>query len=122
MDITDYFFQYGARYEPSKGRLNQQTSYIAKTNDIGQWIQVDLGKVAKVTKIGTQGRYNVGQWVTKYIVSCSIDGGYFEFQTHKPYNFPRVSSKYIISAENENVLHEILQLSFKNMKKPFVLS
>lgn len=87
------FLQYSAGYEPSKGRLNKPTSYIAKTNDIGQWIQVDLGKVAKVTRIGTQGRYNVGQWVTKFIVSYSIDGGYFQFQMHKSYNFPRVSCK-----------------------------
>ena len=87
------FLQYSAGYEPSKGRLNKPTSYIAKTNDIGQWIQVDLGKVAKVTRIGTQGRYYVGQWVTKFIVSYSIDGGYFQFQMHKSYNFPRVSCK-----------------------------
>ena len=52
---------------------------------------MDFGKVAKVTKIGTQGRHNAGQWVTKYIVSYSIDGGYFEFQMHQPYKFPRVS-------------------------------
>ena len=41
---------------------------------------MDFGKVAKVTKIGTQGRHNAGQWVTKYIVSYSMDGGYFQFQ------------------------------------------
>ena len=52
---------------------------------------MDFGKVAKVTKIGTQGRYNVGQWITKYIVSYSIDGGFFEYQLHKPYYVPRVS-------------------------------
>ena len=52
---------------------------------------MDFGKVAKVTKIGTQGRYNVGQWITKYIVSYSIDGGFFEYQLHKPYHVPRVS-------------------------------
>ena len=38
-----FFLQYSAGYEPSKGRLNKPPSYIAKTNDIGQWIQVDLG-------------------------------------------------------------------------------
>lgn len=95
MSITYYVLQYSASFEPSKGRLNQPTSYIARTNDIGQWIQVDLGKVAKVTRVGTQGRYNVGQWVTKFIVSYSIDGGYFEFQTHEPYNFPQVSCKLV---------------------------
>ena len=55
---------------------------------------MDFGKVAKVTKIGTQGRYNVGQWVTKYIVSYSMDGGYFHFQLHKPYDVPRVNKHY----------------------------
>ncbi|XP_078346606.1 uncharacterized protein LOC144631897 [Oculina patagonica] len=93
--------EYGASYGPSYGRLNHQSSYIAKGSDIGQWIQVDFGKVAKVTKIGTQGRYNVGQWVTKYIVSYSIDGGYFEFQTHKPYNFPR---EYIANKDYQSVV------------------
>ena len=47
--------------------------------------------MVKVTKIGTQGRYNLGQWITKYIVSYSIDGGFFEYQLHKPYHVPRVS-------------------------------
>ena len=55
--------------------------------------------MAKVNKIGTQGRYNVGQWITKYIVSYSIDGGFFEYQLHKPYHVPRVS------ITNEAVLH-----------------
>ena len=86
------FLQYSAAWGPSKGRLNHQTSYLAKANNLGQWIQVDFGNVAKVTKIGTQGRYNVGQWVTKYTVSYSIDGGYFQYQLHKPYSVPRVSS------------------------------
>ena len=33
--------------------------------------------------------------MTKYIVSYSIDGGYFEFQTREPSNFPRVSYKLV---------------------------
>ena len=81
-------------FGPHKGRLNHQTTYMANENNKGQWIQVDFGKVAKVTKIGTQGRYNVGQWVAKYTVSYSIDGGYFENQLHKPSNVPRVNWKF----------------------------
>ena len=68
---------------------------MANENNKGQWIQVDFGKVAKVKKIGTQGRYNKRQWVTKYTVSYSIDGGYFENQLHKPSNVPRVSWKFL---------------------------
>ena len=94
MYIKEFIFpplQYSSSYAPGYGRLNHHSTYIAKRNDKGQWIQVDFGKVAKVTKMGTQGRYNVGQWITKYIVSYSIDGGFFEYQLHKPYNVPRVS-------------------------------
>ena len=88
-----HFFQYSASYGPEYGRLNKPTSYIAQTVNKGQWVQVDFGKVAKVTKIGTQGRYAVNQYITKYTVSYSIDGGFFEFQLHKPYSVPRVSYK-----------------------------
>ena len=43
---------------------------------------MDFGKVAKVTKIGTQGRYYHRQWVYKYTVSYSVNGGYFENQLY----------------------------------------
>ena len=57
----------------------------------GQWIQVDLGAITKVTKIGTQGRGDSSQWVTKYKVSYSFDGGYFEFYKQEPSGGARVS-------------------------------
>ena len=87
------FIQYGVGYGPGYGRLNKPTSYIAQTLNKGQWVQVDFGNVAKVKKIGTQGRYAFKQYITKYTVSYSIDGGFFEFQLHKRYNVPRVSYK-----------------------------
>ena len=82
-------------YAASKGRLNHPTTYIAADNNQGQWVQVDFGHgtLAKVTKIGTQGRHNIKQWVTEYSISYSIDGGYFQFQLLKHYNEPRVRTK-----------------------------
>ena len=44
--------------------------------DKGQWIQIDLGDITKVTKVGTQGRQEAAQWVTEYMVSYSLDGGF----------------------------------------------
>ena len=89
-------WQWSSKFGPSKGRLNHHTTYIAKSSNKGQWIQVDFGSVAKVTKIGTQGRYSqyyqyyqhyqhlqYRQWVSKYTVSYSVNGGYFENQLHK---------------------------------------
>ena len=40
---------------------------------------MDLGKIAAITKIATQGGGEAAQWVTEYKVSYSLDGGYFKF-------------------------------------------
>lgn len=90
IDIFSYL-QWSATYAASKGRLNHQSTYIAKRNDEGQWFQVDFGKIVKITSIITQGRHNAAQWVTKFMVSYSFDGGYFSFQLHHPYSVPRVN-------------------------------
>ncbi|XP_022809604.1 uncharacterized protein LOC111346591 [Stylophora pistillata] len=56
----------------SQARLNfkggsKVGSWSAKTNDVQQWLQVDLGsQYAKVTRVGTQGRDDASQWVTKF--------------------------------------------------------
>ena len=52
-------------------------AWSAKTNDKAQWIQVNLGKIMEVTKVGMQGRQDSAQWVTKYKVSYSKDGQHF---------------------------------------------
>ena len=61
--------------------------------DKGQWIQIDLGQIAKVTKVGTQGRDQVNQWVTEYKISYSLDGGFYHFFKQSGYGAPRVSCK-----------------------------
>lgn len=55
-------------------------AWIAKTSDKGQWIQVDLGEIKEVTKVGMQGRQDYPQWVTRYRVSYSIHGQHFTEQ------------------------------------------
>lgn len=52
---------------------------------------MDLGDIAKVTKIGTQGRAELYEWVTEYKVSYSYDGGYFEFYKNGRYGSDKVS-------------------------------
>lgn len=71
---------------PERSRLNkeQDGSYYGgwspKYADIGQWLQIDLGKTTKVTRIATRGRDNVDWWVTKYTLSYSNGG---QFQPYK---------------------------------------
>ena len=108
VSIYDCFHQYSnsPTYAASQGRLNKPTSYIAGANNKGQWVQVDFGpeKVAKVTKIGTQGRYYHRQWVSKYTVSFSVTGGYFEDQLHKPCDVRRVSLKFQLIVDKEDMI------------------
>ena len=79
---SDYNQYFGAE----RSRLNekQEGSYYggwaSKHADVGQWLQIDLGKITKVTRIATQGRYDASWWVTKYSLTYS-DGG--QFQSYK---------------------------------------
>ena len=48
--------------------------WSARTNDLNQWIQADLGSVQSVSGVVMQGRNAYPQWVTKYRVQFSGDG------------------------------------------------
>ncbi|EDO48094.1 predicted protein, partial [Nematostella vectensis] len=68
---------------PSRARLNAvrkgayRGAWSAKKNNRRQWIQVDLGQRTVITKILTQGRQDLNQWVKRYTVSYSRDGRRF---------------------------------------------
>ena len=80
--IADNRITASSEHDPEHGsrnaRLNHQEappvtgSWSAKTNDLNQWIQADLGGLKQVSGVATQGR-NGGapQWVTKFIVQYS---------------------------------------------------
>ncbi|KAM7428989.1 hypothetical protein ABFA07_020090 [Porites harrisoni] len=81
--------QYHSPYQSYHARLNSRSgSWVPRTNNGYQWLQVDLGKKTEVTGIKTQGRYNTHQWVTSYRVSYSNDGS--TFQTYKENNQDKV--------------------------------
>ena len=81
--------QYYSPYQSYHARLNSRSgSWVPRTNNGYQWLQVDLGKKTEVTGIKTQGRYNAHQWVTSYRVSYSNDGS--TFQTYKENNQDKV--------------------------------
>jgi len=42
-----------------------------------QWIQVDLGRVATVKAVATQGRYNGNLYVKSYVITFSKNGRQF---------------------------------------------
>ena len=66
---------------------NFQGGWASQYRDANQFLQIDLGKVTKVTRIATQGRSDAGWWSKTYTLDYSEDGGAF-----KPYNNGQVSN------------------------------
>lgn len=72
---TSYNYAHG----PERARLNQRSghgyvgAWCTRHNNRHQWLQVNLGRVTKITGCATQGRYDAHQWVTKYRISYSRD-------------------------------------------------
>ena len=77
--------QWDDNHGPHRARLNRKQeenkkgAWSSLNNDIYQWLQVDLGKYTTVTRIATQGRSDLNQWVTKYRLQYSEDGVNFHF-------------------------------------------
>ena len=73
---------YGLAHEPWQARLNNMErsgsvgTWSTGSNNIGQYLQIDLGKERVVNKIATQGRSSTVyfQWVTSYKLLFSSDG------------------------------------------------
>ena len=80
--------QLDASHAAIQGRLNlkatgnKAASWSAVSNDPSQWLEVDLGRPnTKVTGVATQGGNYPPQWVTKYKLQFSNDGGIFNYYT-----------------------------------------
>lgn len=78
--------QLNANHAAIQARLNFQAtstkagSWSARTNDVNQWLQVDLAKrQSEVTSMATQGGNGVNHWVTKYKMQYSDDGVHFQY-------------------------------------------
>ena len=64
------------------GRLHfgKAGSWSASSNDVNQWLQIDLGsRHTEVTRVATQGRNDYPQWVAKYKLQYSDDGVNFQY-------------------------------------------
>ena len=76
-----------------KGAPHLSASWSARTSDVNQWLQVDVGSdYAIVTRVATQGRDSAqqsSQWVTKYTLQFSCDS--VNFQDYKKQRQTNVS-------------------------------
>ncbi len=73
--------QLDANHSAVQGRLHCGAgSWSASSNDVNQWLQVDLGsQYTKVTRVATQGRSDAALWVTKYKLQYSNDAVNFQY-------------------------------------------
>ena len=70
-------------------------AWSARSNDIHQWLQVDLLNTTRVSGVATQGRNgrSSSQWVTKYKLKYSEVGQAFKFYRRSGDNSDKVGNK-----------------------------
>ena len=54
-------------------------AWIAQKNDKFQYLQVDFGDWAKITRVAIQGRQDADQWVKSFSLSYGYDPIFFEY-------------------------------------------
>ena len=78
--IKDKQIEASSSLAAKQGRLNFKGSWSASTNDVNQWLQIDLDNYnTTVTGVATQGKNGKREWVTKYKLQYSDDGEKFQF-------------------------------------------
>ena len=76
--------------------------WISQYADANQFLQIDLGKVTKVTRIATQGRYDAGWWTKTYTLAYSVDGGTFMLYNNgqvRDTSYPAIAKPLLCQAD-----------------------
>ena len=60
-------------------KTTQRGAWSSSSNDLNQWLEINLGGYTTLTRVATQGRSDHAQWVTKYRLQYSDDGVIFQF-------------------------------------------
>ena len=71
-------------------KTRQRGAWSSRTNDLNQWLQINLGGYTTLTRVATQGRSDHDQWVTKYRLQYSDDGVIFQFYKEPHQTSPKV--------------------------------
>lgn len=108
---SSYNFYCAAR----NARLHQRRAgrnggaWCSRHRNNRQWLQVDFGTDAYVTRVSTQGRHNSDQWVTSYYVSFSSRGQ--RFITYREGRRTKVSTLLFINCYKS--MHFLIHFSPK---------
>ena len=69
---------YGS-FEADNAILNHEGAWVPATNDQDQWLQIDLHRQMVVSGVVMQGRTDIEEWVTRYLVKSALDGVSWEY-------------------------------------------
>ncbi|BFZ16140.1 hypothetical protein BsWGS_19179 [Bradybaena similaris] len=61
--------------------LPNKLGWCAKYKSASEWLQVDLGVAARITGVMTQGRGDGTEWVSRFMVSYSMDAYHWNYVT-----------------------------------------
>ena len=76
--------EYNVQYKAINGRLyflyrsGRIGAWAARTNDVYQYLQVNLGDWTKVSRVAIQGRTDSNQWVKSFSLSYGYDHVFFK--------------------------------------------
>ena len=111
--------QWNANHAAIQGRLfypaagSKQGAWSARTNDVNQWLQINLSCNDNiVTRVATQGRNAGNQWVTKYMLQYSTDGVHFQYYKLQGQAQNKVNLdpyKRILKERRQNILNRFSQ-------------
>ena len=76
---------------------------VAAKREVKEWVLIDLSVASKVSGIVTQGRGDISEWVTHFMVSYSLDAYKWEFArdiygTKKVQAVLSLITSYLVSA------------------------
>ena len=86
---SQYSIYHGAIYATLHNEAVQNVhneAWEPSTTDANQWLQIDLVTQYGVTRVATQGRYQLTHWVTKYNLLYGNDGSTFQYYREREQN------------------------------------
>jgi len=88
--------------------------WVAGTNNVNQWIQIDLLLQHKVTRVATQGRsIHCCQWIAKYNLQHRADGVNFQYYKEQGQTINKVKTQSSITKLNRAPLIAVVFMIVK---------
>ena len=105
--------------EPWLARLNNvpivnghRGAWATATNEVGQWLQIDLGKERLLAKLATQGRpSDPSLWVTSYKIDFSSDS--VKWEEYKENDAVKVCDIQFYKKDSDSRVNEAVTLAKK---------